>query len=235
MENVLFARLIAFSSQHFDFDGCNFSVKNMYMRDKGCQSKEGSGRVAMYKVLGLIHSYTLECSYSSGRVMNNLAPAINTSGPTYYINGTRCQYVSGSVSPPLHNDLPPKFLQEHYADVGKGLAIAALDLIEMNPHTRIPNTSFGSLEAVRNWVKFYIRSRIGGGISVATSGLQPANSASSAALSNSNSSNALPVNIVSSASSGALNNASSNVAKKSFVNQKSSKFLFMSEIRIERS
>lgn len=146
----------------------------MYMRDKGCQSKEGSGRVAMHKLLGIIHSYTLECSYAAGRVMNNLAPAINTSGPNYYVNGVRCQYVSGSVSPPLHNDLPPKFLQEHYADVGKAVAIAALDLCEMNPHTRVPNTSFGSLEAVRNWVKFYVRSRMGGGLAVGTSGLAAA-------------------------------------------------------------
>ena len=170
VENVLFARLIAFSSQHFDFDGCNFSVRNMYMRDKGCQSKEGSGRVAMHKLLGIIHSYTLECSYATGRVMNNLAPAVNTSGPHYYVNGIRCQYVSGSVSPPLHNDLPPKFLQDHYADVGKAVAIAALDLCEMNPHTRIPNTNFGSLEAVRNWVKFYVKSKMGGGLVGAASG-----------------------------------------------------------------
>jgi len=33
----------------------------------------------------------------------------------------------------------------------------------MNPNTRIPNTSFGSLEALRNWIKFYIKSKNGGG------------------------------------------------------------------------
>lgn len=170
VENVLFAKLIAFNSQHFDFDGCNFSVKNMYMKDKReGWSKEGSGRVAMYKLLGIIHSYTLECCYASGRVMNSISPAINTSGPTYFMNGVRQQYVSGTVSPPLHNDLPPKFLPEHYADVGKAVAIAALDIIEANPHTRIPNTSFGSLEAIRNWIKFFIRSKNGGGIVTAAS------------------------------------------------------------------
>lgn len=71
VENVLFTKLIAFNSQHFDFDGCNFSVRNMYMKDKReGLSKEGSGRVAMFKKLGLIHSYTLECCYASGKVMN---------------------------------------------------------------------------------------------------------------------------------------------------------------------
>ena len=71
VENVLFTKLIAFNTQHFDFDGCNFSVRNMYMKDKReGLSKEGSGRVAMFKKLGLIHSYTLECCYASGKVMN---------------------------------------------------------------------------------------------------------------------------------------------------------------------
>jgi hypothetical protein len=170
VENVLFAKLIAISSQHFDFEGCNFSVKNMYMRDKReGLSKEGSGRVAMYKTLGLIHSYTLECCYASGRVMNTIVPAINSSVSR-----------NSMVSPPLHSDIPPKFLPEHYMDVGKAVAIAALDIVEMNPNTRIPNTSFGSLEALRNWLKFYIRSRSDrGGTAVNNSNSNNNNSSSS--------------------------------------------------------
>ena len=76
----------------------------------------------------------------------------------------------GAISPALHSDIPPKFLTEHFADVGKALGIAALDIIEMNPNTRIPNTSFGSLESIRNWIKFYIKSKNGGGfVATATS------------------------------------------------------------------
>lgn len=153
IENVLFAKLVAMNSQHFDFEGSNFSVKNMVMKDKReGLSKEGSGRVAMYKILGIIHSYTLECSYASGRSMNTIAPAANWNPRI------------GAISPPLHSDLPPKFQTEHYADVGKALAIAALDISETNPHTRVNNSSFGNLESVRNWIKFYIRSKNGGGI-----------------------------------------------------------------------
>ncbi|RNA14402.1 cytosolic carboxypeptidase 5 isoform X5 [Brachionus plicatilis] len=153
IENVLFAKLVSMNSQHFDFEGSNFSVKNMFMKDKReGLSKEGSGRVAMYKILGLIHSYTLECSYASGRTMNTISAAAN------------CNPRLGTISPPLHTDLPPKFQTEHYADVGKALAIAALDISEANPHTRVNNTSFGNLETIRNWIKFYIRSKNGGGI-----------------------------------------------------------------------
>lgn len=44
---------------------CNFH------RDKrDGMSREGSGRVAVYKMTGLIRSYTLECNYNSGRLMN---------------------------------------------------------------------------------------------------------------------------------------------------------------------
>ncbi|NXW52675.1 CBPC5 protein, partial [Nyctiprogne leucopyga] len=56
VENMLFPKLISLNSPHFDFTGCNFSEKNMYARDKrDGQSKEGSGRVAVYKALGIIH------------------------------------------------------------------------------------------------------------------------------------------------------------------------------------
>lgn len=159
IENVLYAKLVALSSQHFDFEGSNFSTKNMYAKDKReGLSKEGSGRVAMFKTLGIIHSYTLEGNYASGRVMNTISPAINTIN--HKASSLRQE---GAISPALHSDVPPKFLSEHYADVGKAMAIAALDIIEMNPHTRVPNTSFGSLESIRNWIKFYIKSKNGGG------------------------------------------------------------------------
>nr|XP_053780474.1 cytosolic carboxypeptidase-like protein 5 isoform X5 [Desmodus rotundus] len=57
VENMLYPKLISLNSAHFDFQGCNFSEKNMYARDRrDGQSKEGSGRVAIYKASGIIHS-----------------------------------------------------------------------------------------------------------------------------------------------------------------------------------
>uniref|UniRef100_A0A8D1WZQ4 Cytosolic carboxypeptidase-like protein 5 n=1 Tax=Sus scrofa TaxID=9823 RepID=A0A8D1WZQ4_PIG len=61
VENMLYPKLISLNSAHFDFQGCNFSEKNMYARDRrDGQSKEGSGRVAIYKASGIIHR--LECN-----------------------------------------------------------------------------------------------------------------------------------------------------------------------------
>ena len=55
-ENMLFPRLVALNSPHLDFEQCVFSEKNMYTADKrDGMSKEGSGRVAMYKATGHIH------------------------------------------------------------------------------------------------------------------------------------------------------------------------------------
>jgi len=92
-ENMLYPKLISLNSAYFDFQPCVFSEKNMYISDKrDGLSKEGSGRVALHKAIGIIHrlvtwcmfvvhditwnhSYTLECNYNSGRNFNSLSLA----------------------------------------------------------------------------------------------------------------------------------------------------------------
>ena len=56
IEALLFPKLMSINSQNFDFEACNFSLKNMIFKDKrDGLSKEGSGRVAIYKATGIIH------------------------------------------------------------------------------------------------------------------------------------------------------------------------------------
>jgi len=60
---MLFPKLISMNTAHFDFTGCNFTERNMYTKDKrDGMSKEGSGRVAIYKAIGIIHRYIVNCS-----------------------------------------------------------------------------------------------------------------------------------------------------------------------------
>ena len=46
---MLYAKLVAANCRWFDFGGCVFSERNMYRNDRNGNSKEGSGRVAVYK------------------------------------------------------------------------------------------------------------------------------------------------------------------------------------------
>ena len=56
VECMLLPKLISINSSHFDFQACNFTEKNMYHKDKkDGLSKEGSGRVSMFKALGIVH------------------------------------------------------------------------------------------------------------------------------------------------------------------------------------
>jgi hypothetical protein len=59
-ENMLFPKLISLNTAHFDFTGCNFTERNMYMKDKReGLSKEGAGRVALYKAIGIIRRFAV--------------------------------------------------------------------------------------------------------------------------------------------------------------------------------
>lgn len=75
VEVMLLPKLMSLNCHHFAFDACNFSERNMYLKGKrDGLSKEGSGRVAVYKSTGLIKSYTLESNYNTSKSVNILPP-----------------------------------------------------------------------------------------------------------------------------------------------------------------
>ncbi|NXX10271.1 CBPC5 protein, partial [Podargus strigoides] len=149
VENMLFPKLISLNSPHFDFMGCNFSEKNMYARDKrDGQSKEGSGRVAVYKALGIIHSYTLECNYNTGRSVNSIPVACHD---------------NGRASPPPPPAFPSKYTVELFEQVGRALAVAALDMAECNPWPRIVLSEHSCLSNLRAWMLRHVRGMKGTG------------------------------------------------------------------------
>nr|CAB3220554.1 cytosolic carboxypeptidase-like protein 5 [Phallusia mammillata] len=147
VNNLLFPKLISLNTAHFDFIGCNFTERNMYLKDKrDGMSKEGSGRVAMFKVAGLIHSYTLECNYNTGRTVNCIPPAVHD---------------NGRATPPPPAGFPPKYTPEIFEEVGRAMAVAALDMIQSNPWSRIQRSEFTTYENLRNWMLRYVRSSCG--------------------------------------------------------------------------
>ncbi|XP_072841714.2 cytosolic carboxypeptidase-like protein 5 isoform X3 [Pogona vitticeps] len=147
VENMLFPKLISLNSAHFDFTGCNFSEKNMYAKDKrDGQSKEGSGRVAIYKALGIIHSYTLESNYNTGRSVNVIPAACHD---------------NGRATPPPLPAFPSKYTVELFEQVGRALAVAALDMAECNPWPRIILSEHSCLSNLRAWMLKHVRSMRG--------------------------------------------------------------------------
>uniref|UniRef100_A0A8C3TZD4 Cytosolic carboxypeptidase-like protein 5 n=1 Tax=Catharus ustulatus TaxID=91951 RepID=A0A8C3TZD4_CATUS len=149
VENMLFPKLISLNSPHFDFMGCNFSEKNMYARDKrDGQSKEGSGRVAVYKALGIIHSYTLECNYNTGRSVNSIPGACHD---------------NGRASPPPPPAFPSRYTVELFEQVGRAVAVAALDMADCNPWPRIVLSEHACLGNLRAWMLKHVRGLRGTG------------------------------------------------------------------------
>ncbi|XP_043460264.1 cytosolic carboxypeptidase-like protein 5 isoform X2 [Prionailurus bengalensis] len=147
VENMLYPKLISLNSAHFDFQGCNFSEKNMYARDRrDGQSKEGSGRVAIYKASGIIHSYTLECNYNTGRSVNSIPAACHD---------------NGRASPPPPPAFPSRYTVELFEQVGRAMAVAALDMAECNPWPRIVLSEHSSLTNLRAWMLKHVRSSRG--------------------------------------------------------------------------
>jgi hypothetical protein len=154
VENVLYAKLVGANCRWFDFGGCVFTERNMYRPDaRDGLSKAGSGRVATYKLTGLTHVYTLECSYNTGRLVNRLSPAHVPKGMD-----------KRDLSPPPapSKSASPKYTPIDWRAVGRSLAVAALDLQDANPCSRIGAPGGGSakgLLGLRGFIGAWVRTQ----------------------------------------------------------------------------
>ncbi|KAL0275000.1 UNVERIFIED_CONTAM: hypothetical protein PYX00_002994 [Menopon gallinae] len=138
VECMLLPKIMSVNSQNFHFPACNFTEKNMYLRDKrDGTSREGSGRVAVLRITGLVRSYTLECNYNTGRFVNVL-PQCSRDLPTIKVNNLIA---------------PPKYSPAVFEEIGRALGVSVLDLTNSNPWSRIPNSEYHTLYGIRDWLK----------------------------------------------------------------------------------
>ncbi|XP_024879068.1 cytosolic carboxypeptidase-like protein 5 [Temnothorax curvispinosus] len=142
---MLLPKVMSINNPNFHFTSCNFAERNMYIIDKrDGMSREGSGRVAVYKMTGLIRSYTLECNYNSGRLVN-MIPARIRDGVNKTMN---------------HMFVPPKYTPAVFEAVGAALGPSILDLTGNNPNSRLPNSQYRSLRGVKSHLKLTYVSNI---------------------------------------------------------------------------
>jgi cytosolic carboxypeptidase protein 5 len=141
VQNLLYPKLVALNTPHFEFTQCNFSESNMFAMGKNGETKDGSSRVTIFQETGFVHSYTIESSYVTGNGQNPIAanPAIP---------GEELDVLSGTPS--------PKYNQSTFADVGKALLVALLDFHGTNPCSRIPNGPHRSLRGVVTWLQRWL-------------------------------------------------------------------------------
>ena len=110
----------------------------------------------------LPYSYTLECNYNSGQQCNALQAATLDDGrasPAFAFSPISRRFsiadfeqVSRHRGKAFHGVLITVLLSHIFFatfQVGRALAYSLLDLHQLNPWTRLPNTSFGSVSGVR--------------------------------------------------------------------------------------
>ncbi|XP_076046739.1 cytosolic carboxypeptidase-like protein 5 [Oratosquilla oratoria] len=143
VENMLYPKVLAVNCPNFDFSACNFSERNMYLKDRrDGMSKEGSGRVAIMRATGLLRSYTLECNYNTGRTYNPTPPSP--------LDARK------SSQTPLSS--PPKYNPAVFEDCGRQLGVSLLDISGDCPASRIPQSQYSSTAGVRAWLHQFLAS-----------------------------------------------------------------------------
>jgi len=151
LQNMLLPRCASINSLNFDFTECSFSEKMMNIVDKkDGLSREGSGRVAIWKETGLANCYTLECNYASGKRINHLFPKMNTKtgkieAETHWVNEEKCafyqEYKDSDQSPPYNIAV--------FEDIGRAFLIGLLDFYHLNCISRLPKSPYKDLEGLR--------------------------------------------------------------------------------------
>ncbi|KAK9809962.1 hypothetical protein WJX72_002678 [[Myrmecia] bisecta] len=147
VEALTFVKLAALNCPHFDFGACNFTEQNMSSRDKQGESKDGTGRVALFRETSLTHLYTVEANYNSSRLQNSVAAA-TTSGKE-------------QVSPPSKLRQSAFYSMDSFWGMGRALLVAALDLSGTNSCSRLANTMFQDTDGVASWVRSCVKEMVG--------------------------------------------------------------------------
>jgi hypothetical protein len=138
VESMTFAKLMSINCANFDFEGSNFTERNMKTKDKrDGLSKEGSSRVALFRATNLTLCFTMEANYHSGSHVNTL--------PDSGLEESK----AGQSSADIYENGPPAYTVEVLEEAGKALGVSMLDSIGKNLFSRVRNSEYGNLDGVK--------------------------------------------------------------------------------------
>lgn len=149
LQSLLYAKLVSLNTPFFEFSASNFSEANMFAVGKTGEGRDTSSRVTLYKETGLICSYTIEASYMTGNTVNSIASLSNSLIEELEVaQGAQC----------------PKYTQAIFADVGRALLVALLDLKGYNPLSRLQLTHYhtakGLLAALQRQIQIEVAEKL---------------------------------------------------------------------------
>lgn len=138
LQALLYSKLVQLNTPYFEFSNCNFTESNMFATGKAGKGKDNSSRVVVYLDTGFPLSFTIEASHVAGK---SFSPISSIPGFTDDTQDT--QPVNANV----------RYSPLTFADTGRGLLLALLDLKGYNPISRIPQTMFHSVRGVTLWLQ----------------------------------------------------------------------------------
>eukprot|EP01029_Cantina_marsupialis_P015783 TRINITY_DN346_c0_g2_i1.p1 TRINITY_DN346_c0_g2~~TRINITY_DN346_c0_g2_i1.p1 ORF type:complete len:805 (-),score=215.29 TRINITY_DN346_c0_g2_i1:102-2369(-) len=95
-----------------------------------CATKDGSGRVALYRATAMTHCYVLECNYNTCRNVHSIPelPAEANDIPNL------------QKEPTVDPIVTPKFDPSICRAIGRACMVSMLDLFDLNPFSRLPQS-----------------------------------------------------------------------------------------------
>ncbi|EAS00690.3 zinc carboxypeptidase family protein (macronuclear) [Tetrahymena thermophila SB210] len=163
VESNLLTKLMSLNTPFFEFDLCNFTERNMYSKDKSDGlSKEGSGRVALYKQTKIPFCYTLECNYNSPNNINTMYPRSENyhfEENSVEMNELNINIVQNNISfEQSQSEFP--YVPSNYSNLGEGMLEALLDYNKINPISRLPNSPYKTYTNLKMQMAYQIMKSI---------------------------------------------------------------------------
>lgn len=133
-EALMIPKLMSMNCMNFDFRECNFQDEKLNVKDKKGDSRENSGRAAIFRATGCPLSYTFEANYCTGLRVNALWCRYDQINDKKIVKE---EPISDMTSQIYRGRKSPIFTPEIYFDTGQSLLLALLDYDQINPVTRL--------------------------------------------------------------------------------------------------